>query len=100
MTVPSKCQACKAPVSWKRTPAGRFIGVDPDKLSLRLVPIEQATPDEIAAGRRRTIVLDTRKSELEIGIELPSTLDPGRRAIAVSGYEAHWTVCPAARRES
>lgn len=87
------CKGCGCSIIWRKTPPGRFLAVDPGRITVRLVSTVAATDEERATGRRRTLVL--ADCSVRVGIE-------AHRGDEVTGHEAHWASCSAAdqfRRE-
>jgi hypothetical protein len=87
----TRCKGCGAEVLWRKTPAGRYIALDPGpELFLRLIPTAEATDEERAAPRRTIVQPDVR---VVVGHEVPST---STRGAPVRGRIAHWATCPQA----
>lgn len=81
-----QCRGCKAIIRWIKTPAGKAMPCDPDKL------YEWVT-DEPRSGARKITLVST-EGQMLIGYQA-SVIIPGARQI--EGFTPHWATCVKAR---
>jgi len=81
------CTGCHAIIRWLKTPAGKAMPVDPEKLS------EWVTDEAPKGTEARRISLVTDDGRMETGYQA-SVLTPASRNI--EGYVPHFATCPKA----